>query len=156
MIGSGTVKIRDCIMQRRITLQLTKSRKAYFKAAKSMSELSNFKQYHIGCIAVYKHKIISSGYNSNRTNPKQKSLNKYRFNADTKHTLHAELACLIPLISRYDIEFKDVELYIYREHKNGELALARPCAGCQALIRELGIKSIYYTNDGGYSHEIIY
>ena len=137
-------------------MQLTKSRRAYFKAAKAISELSDFKQHHIGCVAVYKHKIISSGYNSNRTNPKQKKLNKYRFTSDTNHTCHAELACLLPLISRRDICFKDVELYIYREHKNGELALARPCAGCQALIKELGIISIYYTNDGGYSHEIMY
>jgi deoxycytidylate deaminase len=121
-----------------------------------MSELSDFRQYHIGCVAVYKHKIISSGCNSNRTNPKQKSLNKYRFDCDTRHTIHAELDCLLSLISRRDIDFKNVELYIYREHKNGELALARPCAGCQALIKELGIRSIYYTNAGGYSHEIFY
>lgn len=137
-------------------MTLTKSRKAYFKVAKAMSELSNFKQYHIGCVAVYKHKIISSGYNSNRTNPTQKKLNKYRFDSDTNHTLHSETSCLIPIMNRHDIDFKNVELYIYREHKNGELALARPCAGCQALIKELGIRSIYYTNNGGYSHEIMY
>ena len=137
-------------------MTLTKSRKAYFKAAKAMAELSDFKQFHIGCVAVYKHKIISSGYNSNRTNPKQKSLNRYRFDCDTRHTAHAELNCLLSLIYRRDIDFKNVELYIYREHKNGEPALARPCAGCQALLKELGIRSIYYTNDGGYSHEIMY
>lgn len=138
-------------------MELSKSHRAYFKAAKAMAELSDFKQYHIGAVAVYKHKIVSSGYNSNKTNPAQKRLNKYRFSVDTPHTIHAELACLLPLINRKDINFSDVSLYIYREHKSGDPALARPCASCEALIRSLGIRNIYYTGNKSYiSEEIIY
>lgn len=138
-------------------MKLTKSHKAYFKAAKSMSELSDFKQYHIGAVAVYGHKIISSGYNSCKTNPVQKKLNIHRFDADTPATLHAELSCLLPLINRKDIDFSNMSLYIYREHKNGNLALSRPCASCMALLRSLGIRHIYYTGDGSYiNEEIIY
>ena len=138
-------------------VQLTKSHRAYFKAAKAMSELSEFKQYHIGAVAVCGHKIISSGNNSNKTNPVQKRFNKHRFDAETRHTIHAELACLLPLLNRKDINFSDVSLYIYREHKSGDLALARPCASCEALIRSLGIRSIYYTGNQSYiSEEIIY
>lgn len=138
-------------------MHLTKSHRAYFKAAKAMSELSEFKQYHIGAVAVYGHKIISSGNNSNKTNPIQKRLNAHRFDVDTRHTVHAELACLLPLINRKDINFSDVSLYIYRAHKSGDLALARPCASCEALIRSLGIRNIYYTGNKSYiSEEIIY
>lgn len=138
-------------------MKLTKSHKAYFKAAKSMSELSDFKQYHIGAVAVYGHKIISSGYNSCKTNPVQKRLNIYRFDADTPATLHAELSCLLPLINRKDIDFSNMSLYIYREHKNGNLAMSRPCASCMALLRNLGIRHIYYTGNGSYiNEEIIY
>ena len=138
-------------------MNLTKSHKAYFKAAKAVSELSDFKQQHIGCIAVAKHKIISSGYNSCKTNPMQKRLNTHRFNADTPATIHSELACLLPLINRKDVDFGNVSLYIYREYKNGNPALARPCASCMALLKELGIRHIYYTGDGSYiNEEIIY
>lgn len=138
-------------------MNLTKSHRAYFKAAKAMSELSNFKQHHIGAVAVCGHKIISSGHNSTKTNPFQKRLNAHRFDVDTNHTIHAELACLLPLINRRDINFSDVSLYIYREHKSGDLALARPCASCEALIRSLGIRNIYYTGNKSYiSEEIIY
>lgn len=138
-------------------MQLTKSHRAYFKAAKAMSELSEFKQYHIGAVAVCGHKIISSGSNSNKTNPVQKRFNKHRFDAETRHTIHAELACLLPLLNRKDINFSDVSLYIYREHKSGDLALAKPCASCEALIRSLGIRNIYYTGNKSYiSEEIIY
>lgn len=138
-------------------MQLSKSHRAYFKVAKAMSELSDFKQHHIGAVAVSKHKIISSGYNSNKTNPTQKRLNIHRFNVDTNHTIHAELSCLLPLINRRDIDFSDVSLYIYREYKNGEPAISRPCASCMALIRQLGIRKLYYSGDNSYiSEEIIY
>ena len=138
-------------------MELSKSHRAYFKAAKVISELSDFKQHHIGAVVVYKHKIISSGCNSNKTNPKQKRLNAHRFEADTPATLHAELAALLPLINRKDIDFSGVSLYLYREHKDGDLALAAPCPSCRALIRSLGIRNIYYTGDRSYiSEEIIY
>lgn len=138
-------------------MKLTKSHRAYFEAAKAVSELSDFKQQHIGCVAVSGHKIISSGYNSCKTNPMQKRLNIHRFEADTPATIHSELACLLPLIKRKDIDFSNVTLYIYREHKNGDLALAKPCASCDALIRSLGIRSIYYTGKNSYiNEEIIY
>lgn len=138
-------------------MKLTKSHRAYFKAAKSMSGLSNFKQHHIGAVAVCGHKIISSGYNSYKTNPAQKRLNIHRFDADTPATIHAELSCLLPLINRRDVNFSDVSLYIFREYKNGDLALAKPCASCMALLKSLGVRHIYYTGDGSYiSEEIIY
>lgn len=144
-------------MTRRMVVQLSKSHRSYFKAAKAVSELSEFKQHHIGAVVVYGHKIISSGCNSNKTNPKQKRLNAHRFEADTPATIHAELSALLPLIGRKDINFSDVSLYIYREHKSGELALARPCASCMALIKSLGIRSIYFTDDQSYMYEeIIY
>lgn len=138
-------------------MELSKRHKAYFKAAKSMSELSDFKQHHIGAVAVYRHKIISSGYNSNKTNPVQKKLNIHRFDVDSKHTIHAELSCLLPLINRRDINFSDVSLYIYREYKNGCPAISRPCPSCMALIRQLGIRKLYYSGENSYiNEELIY
>ena len=138
-------------------MKLTKSHKAYFKTAKAISELSDFPKVKIGCCAVYKHKVISSGCNSMKTNPTQKRLNSHRFDDDTPATLHAEISCLLPLINRKDIEFRDVSLYIYRQYKNGKLTLSRPCPSCMALIRELGIRKIYYSgNDSYISEELVY
>ena len=138
-------------------MKLTKSHRAYFKTAKVIAELSDFPRVKIGCCAVYKHKIVSSGCNSMKTNPTQKRFNVHRFDADTPATIHAELSCLLPLINRKDIDFGNVSLYIYREYKSGDLALARPCASCEALIKSLGIRNIYYTGNKSYiSEEIIY
>lgn len=134
-------------------MTLTKRHKAFFEAARAVSKLSDFPRNKLGCVAVYKHRIISSGCNQTKTHPLQKRMNKCRFDADTTHSIHAEISCLSQLIGRKDIDFKDMSLYIYRSHANGSAALSKPCAGCMALIRELGIRNIYYTGECSYIHE---
>lgn len=135
-------------------MKLTKSHKTYFKAAKAMSELSDWERTKMGCVVVYKHKIISSGCNGCKTNPLQKKYNKYRFGEDDgQHCVHAEVDALSSLVGRRDIDFSHVSLYVYRNHKNGNLAIARPCDSCMALIKALGIRSLYYTGDGSYIYE---
>ena len=135
-------------------MRLTKTRRAYFEAARAVAELSDFPKVKVGAVAVYGHHIISSGYNSSKTAPIQKKYNICRFSEDTIHSLHAELKCLKSLIGRKDIDFKHVDLYVYRAGKNTAL-LARPCPSCMKLITELGIRNIYYTTNTGYSHENI-
>lgn len=136
-------------------MHLSKTHKAYFEAAKAVSRMSDFPRVQIGACAVYKHHIISSGFNQVKTDPVQKEYNSYRFAEDTPHCLHAEISCLKPLIGRKDIDFRYIDLYVYRENKSGNSSLARPCVSCMKLITELGIRNIYYTNNGGFSHEEI-
>lgn len=134
---------------------MTRKQMSFFKAAKAISELSDFPKAHIGCvIAEGNHRIISSGFNSTKSHPLQKQLNKERFDADYKHTLHAEVAALLPLMKE-DIDFSKVEIYNHRNYKDGRLALSRPCKSCMKLIRDLGIKKINYTTIDGYACEYV-
>lgn len=134
---------------------MNKKDEAYFNVAKAVSKTSDFPRYHIGCAVVYKHQLISSGCNCTVTHPKQRELNRERFNKDTvHHWKHAELSALLPIMNRKDIEWNKIKLYIYRESKDGTKALAKPCYGCQKLIKELGIKKIFYTSNDGYVQEI--
>jgi deoxycytidylate deaminase len=137
-------------------MRLSKSHRAYFEAARSVAQLSDFPRIKIGAVAIYKHRIVSSGCNSIKTDTLQKKYNIYRFTEESKHCQHAELACLKPLIGRKDIDFKNVELYVYREYKNGDLAMCRPCPSCLALIRSLGIRHIHYTGDKSYIYEELF
>ena len=132
---------------------MTKKDKTYFNAARAVSEMSDFEKHHIGCVVVYGHRIISSGCNIMKTHPLQKELNKERFDGDTNHFLHAETSALLPLINRKDINWKDVQVYIYREWKDGTKAISKPWPGCRKLIKSLGIKKINYTTDNGYIQE---
>ena len=139
-------------------MNLTKTQRAYFNAAKAVAETSTFKRVKIGCIITYKHKIISSGANSYKTSPLMKKYNKYRFENDAgMHCVHAEINALSPLIGRKDIDFSHVSLYVYRQYQTGELAMARSCESCMALIRSLKIRHLYYTGPNSYiAEELIY
>ena len=138
---------------------LSKTHRAFFEAAHAMSQLSDFPRIKIGCVVTYGHRIISTGFNSVKTDPVQKKLNKYRFSKDdsnTHHALHAETMALKPLMGRKDIDFKNVVLYIARYSVDGKPMLSRPCKSCQQLLRELKIRKCYYTNYGGYTYEEFY
>lgn len=136
---------------------LTNSQKSFFDIAKKVSELSTFhrKNVKIGCLIVSGHRIISSGYNSDKTNPIQKKYNRLRFSEETPHRLHAEISALLPLLNNKDIDFSKVKIFTYREKADHSLGKSRPCKSCMALIKDLGIKHIYYTTDDGYCHEVV-
>jgi deoxycytidylate deaminase len=134
---------------------MTKKEEALFRAAKSVAELSDHKQHKIGAVVVLKHRIISSGFNKcAKTHPLQKKYNKYRFTEDSVHTCHAELSALLPLI-KDGVNLSDASVYVHREHKNGMLAMARPCKSCMELIKDCGIKRVFYTTENGYAQEYL-
>lgn len=137
-------------------MRLTKTHRAYFEAARSVAQLSDFPRIKIGAVATYKHRIVSSGFNSRKTDPLQKKYNVYRFEEETPHCVHAELICLKPLIGRDDIDFRHVDLYIHRSNKDGAPLLARPCRSCEKLIRDLKIRKVFFSTYGGYASEEFY
>ena len=105
----------------------------------------------LGAVLIYKGKVMSVGWNSNKTSPLQRELNRYRgYDVDSSiahNTLHAEVACLTKA-KDLDIDWGRASIFVYRIKKDGSAGLARPCKGCQALIRSMGIKNIYYSTDG--------
>lgn len=127
----------------------------YFRLARNISELSDFPRNHIGCVVVYKGKVIATGYNCTKTHPLQRIYNKERFQEDCNpHYMHAETHALCS-IRHLDIDWSKVSLYNYREHKDGSFGLARPCKSCMKLIRDIGIKKVCYTTDEGVAEEEI-
>lgn len=111
----------------------------YFELAKKIARKSTSK-YKLGCVVVRKNKVINVGFNDmTKTHPKS---NAYY------NMLHAEVDALIGL----DFEnTKNCDVYVFREHKDGKLALAKPCPTCMMALNKAGVKNIYYTIDGGYS-----
>lgn len=97
---------------------------------------------------------MSIGWNVVKENPIQKQYNKYReFDVDVaRNSLHAEMMSIVRA-KKMDIDFGRASIFVYREYKNGELAIAKPCPACMNAIRDIGIKDIYYTGNGSYIHE---
>lgn len=135
----------------------------YFKFAREASFHATYVGSHrfspmIGAVAVYKGSIVATASNSNKTSPLQAKYNVYRFReADTLDKVHAEVGIVQKLRWKFgdSIDWSKVHIYLYREYKDGSLAPSRPCPSCMALLKELGIKKIYYTTEDGYVTEKI-
>lgn len=96
---------------------MTKSDKN-FEVARGVSQLSDFSRTKIGCIVVDGKRILSSGYNSNKTNPTQQRYNHYR-NIDVRFPakVHAEVSALNSLIGKkksilLDLKFSFIESFV--------------------------------------------
>lgn len=93
----------------------------------------------MSCVIVDKNRVVSVGYNKCQTHPK--SNHGYK-------QLHAELGAIIGM--EYS-ELKGCTAYVYRENKQGEPRMAKPCPTCEAALREVGIKKVCYSIVGGYT-----
>lgn len=133
---------------------MTKFDKKFFEVTRGVSQFSDFSRTKVGCIVVDGKRILSSGYNSNKTNPTQQRYNYYR-NIDVRFPakVHAEVSALNSLIGKKEIDFSRLKVFVYRELKDGTPACARPCPSCLQLIRDLGITKIFYTTKDGFAEE---
>lgn len=135
--------------------------KRYFKFAREASRQATYTGSHnfapaIGAIAIYKGSIVASAFNSNKTSPLQAKYNVYRFrDSNTLDKVHAEVALIQKLRWKFgdSIAWDKVHIYLYREYKDGRLAPSRPCPSCMAMLKEIGVKKIFYTTEDGYVEE---
>lgn len=128
----------------------------YLNLARQACYYSDNKRTRVGCIMVYKSRVISIGYNLDKTNPLQKQYNNLRgFDPNqsmVKNTVHAECYSLLQT-RNLDIDWRKVHVFVYRIKKDDTPGLARPCAACEGMLRAKGIAHIYYSTDSGYGYE---
>lgn len=134
--------------------------KRFFKFAREASKQATYTGSHrfspmIGACAEYKGSIIATAYNTNKTSPLQAKYNVYRFRADTLDKCHCETSLIQKIRWKFGngINWSKVHIYLYREYKDGALALSRPCPSCMAMLKDLNIKKIYYTTEDGFVEE---
>lgn len=130
------------------------AKRAYFKAAEGISQLSNHR-CKVGCVVVRGHRVISSGHNSaSKTHAFQARLDKKFFKCECAGYLHAETDALIPLIKE-GVDLSGASIYVYRKLKDGCMGMARPCPRCMSVIKRCGIRQINYTTPDGFASEVI-
>lgn len=125
--------------------------KYFFNIAKEISKMSDFHGAHVGAVVVDGKTIISSDFNSSKTRPLQYKYNIYRNFSNYKDSIssqHAEIGALSRLIGK-EINWSKIVIYTYRELKDGTIGCSRPCMACMTLIKKLGIKTVYYTDELG-------
>lgn len=104
---------------------------------------------------VYRDKIMSIGIN----NPAKTHPRNLRFGYRNKRNqpinniigIHSELAAVIKL-GRQNLE--NLDIVNTRIDRNNMLALAKPCVGCQDMLKQLGIGRIYYSTHQGRFEEL--
>lgn len=133
--------------------------KRAFNLAKKASEFSDCK-IKMGAVIVSKNKVISVGWNTNKSNPKQKKYNILRkipereMNLDSMNNgLHCEHMALRNASKQFDGELSKCSIFIYSEKKDGTTRLSCPCKACKQLIKEYRLHNVYYVTENGYNFE---
>lgn len=130
---------------------MTHKEERMFNIAREISLLSNLRRARVGAVVVIGNRILSTACNSQKTRPLQERYNTYRNFDDDVMPIpkeHAEIAALSPLIGK-EIEWDKVSIFTYRELRNGKRACSRPCEACSRLIKDLGIKNVYFVDQDG-------
>ena len=132
----------------------------FFKFARAAAMKSDYigsgSSPKIGAVAVYKGSIIAEAWNTNKTSTLQNHYNSYRYH---NPSLPAKNHCETSLIQKIRWKFGDslqwdrLDIYLYRELKDGTLAKSRPCRSCFQLLIDYGIKRIFYTTEYGFVEE---
>ena len=108
----------------------------FFDLAVRIARNSEHPKYRVGAVVVRNGVILGVGANSMKTHPK----------SNTHHRrIHAELKAI--LNAQDDVTGADI--YITRITKKWECACSFPCASCQALLEESGIRNVYATDNNG-------
>lgn len=100
-------------------------------------------------LITFKNRVISIGYNSEKTHPLQ---GQYQKNQHAIH-IHAEIDAIRKAASILTPEqFTKSTMIIMRVKKNGHWGLSKPCVGiknlgCNAAIKAFGIGKVYYSTN---------
>ena len=109
----------------------------FFRLAKSASTHSNHR-YQMGCAISVHGKAVSVGFNFCKTHPQHTTAERPSIHAEVSAVIHAQ--CNI----------SGGTAWVYRETRNGKLAMAKPCERCQMILQEAGIKKVFYTTTNGW------
>lgn len=115
----------------------------FLKILKKLASFSDHPQHRMSCVIADKSKIVSLGFNQLKTHPKAN--NTYRM-------LHAEISATSSL---NPVDTKGYTAYVYRERKDGQLAMAKPCKFCESMLRSMGIRNIVYSTENSWKEEMI-
>jgi deoxycytidylate deaminase len=90
-----------------------------------------------------KNKIVAIGINNTKTHPDNL---KFAYRYPQAQGTHAEFkACL----KGNKASYKGYELVVIRVDNNGQLAMSKPCEGCQRMLEHYQVDTIWYTNRKG-------
>lgn len=117
---------------------LSKRDQAYLSVARYFAKKSSARNTH-GAVVVKGGRVLGTGWNKNRNHPAIVSPEHIK----TDCSYHAEEVA-IREAGEYNV--RGAILYVARVNKHGKDRDSKPCAKCEKLITEVGIKRVIYTS----------
>lgn len=99
---------------------------------------SHGNNFRIGAVLVDRNSILSAKVNSLKSSPGLVPFYRYPH-------FHAEAAAIFAAGDRSI----GSDLFVARVRRDNTLAMAKPCKGCQKLIKQYGIRNVYYSVEDG-------
>lgn len=111
------------------------------KLALEEAESSTYR-FRVGAVVFKGSRILASGHNgirSSRIHPLHKNYN---------NALHAEQDAILNVKDWSTL--KGCSILVVKVSKaKGTISMAKPCPMCQQLLRHVGIKTMYFSNENG-------
>lgn len=95
----------------------------------------------MACVLTDGHNTVV-GFNQRKSHPLQLRFNKHNPQAIY---LHAEMDAIRQVIRLQGADLSGFKMYVARVHRDGEVACAKPCKGCQSAILAFNIRSVEWT-----------
>ena len=115
----------------------------YIEFAKRVAEQSDYGKFRHGAVLVKGSSVRSISCNKHR----HCSFGaRFRKEGHGEATLHAELGAILG-IERSTTQGSTV--YVARINREGEARISKPCPMCEAAMRHVGVRRVYYTNEYG-------
>jgi deoxycytidylate deaminase len=105
----------------------------------SVADKSDHDKWRLGSVVWRGGSVLSTGFNRVKNDPFVLENEKH-----FRCTVHAEADAI-----RNAGDSFGAKLFVARVTPGGNLALAKPCSRCMDIIRECGIKKVYYTDENG-------
>jgi len=117
--------------------------KRYIEFAKRVAEQSDYGKFRHGAVLVKGSSVRSISCNKHR----HCSFGaRFRKDGRGQATLHAELGAILGM-ERSTTQGSTV--YVARINREGEARISKPCPMCEAAMRHVGVRRVYYTNKEG-------
>jgi tRNA(Arg) A34 adenosine deaminase TadA len=126
-------------------LPIGKRKKRFIDLATRVAENSAETGYRHGAILVRGNSVLNASCNKNAYSRFGERFRK-RDKGDATH--HAELGCILGLDRSIT---RGADVYVVRVGRSGNLLLSKPCDMCEAALRHVGVRRVYYSlNDGNF------
>ena len=101
--------------------------------------------------AFRKNKLLAIGLNNSRKTHPHLFKYEYKTKSGRNAGIHSELSAILKLQQE---DCSDIVFVNLRIRRDGKIGMAKPCVGCQNLIRQTGFKRLFFSNQAGKFQEL--